>query len=302
MKKVFSGFTTFAIILLAAAFIPLNAGADGDPGLLVNGQWLYAHPKAVVVDVREDKAYMAGHIPGAINIPVESLQGGPDAVPYPVKQEEKTLGAKGLDINSDVVLYGAGRMSAFREFWLLDYLGMRNMHVLDGGIEGWKGQTATAKTGLEPALFKARPVPSKYATTAYVRAHLKNPGLILLDARTPAEYHGMVALALRGGHIPGAININFQENFHKGSTALKPVAQLKKIYAGLDRRKEIIVYCQSGSRAVTSYFVLRLLGFKKVRTYIPSWVEWGSNEKLPVDEVSYFNFVPLIKMMKSLKK
>ena len=302
MKRAFFGFTAFAIILMAAAFIPFNAGASGNPGLLVNGQWLASHAKTIVVDVRQGKAYMAEHIPGAVNIPVGSLQGGPDEVPYPVKNEEKTLGANGLSINSDIVLYGNGRMSSFREFWILDYLGMRNIHVLDGGIEGWKGQTATGETRLGPTRFKARPVPSKYVTTAYVLAHLKDPGVILLDARSPAEYHGMVAMSLRGGHIPGAININFQENFQTGSTALKPVDQLRKIYAGLDRRKEIVTYCQNGSRAVTSYFVLRMLGFRKAGTYIPSWVEWGSNEKLPVDEVSYFNFVPLIKMMKSLKK
>ncbi|MDA8174823.1 MAG: rhodanese-like domain-containing protein [Nitrospiraceae bacterium] len=302
MKKAFSVLPAFALVLLSYVFVPFAAkAAVENPALLVNGQWLAAHGKAVVVDVRAEKDYAAGHIPGAINIPVDSLQGGPDAVPFPVKREEKTLGANGLSIDSEVVLYG-NRISAFREFWILDYLGMPDIHVLDGGIENWKGQTATAKTVLKPAQFKARPVRTKYATTAYVRAHLKKPGVILLDARTPAEYHGMVALALRGGHIPGAININAWENFQKGSTLLKAPDQLKKIYAGLSRKKEVIVYCQNGSRAVTSYFTLRLLGFRKVATYIPSWVEWGSNEKLPVQETSYFNFVPVIKMMKALKK
>lgn len=305
MKRVFSGLSGFAMVLLASFFIPLNAGAAGNPGILVDGQWLAAHNgKALVVDVRTDKEYMAGHIPGAINIPVSSLQGGPDAVPYTVKKEEKVLGAHGLAINSDVVLYGSGNKDVFREFWIFDYLGMRNIHVLDGGIENWKGRPATEKekTELKPDQFTARPVLSKYATTSYVRAHLKKPGVILLDARTPAEYHGAVAMALRGGHIPGAININFEENFQKNSTLFKSAGELKKLYASLDGRKEVIVYCQNGSRAVVAYFALRLLGFKKVRTYIPSWVEWGSNEGLPVAEVSYFNFVPVMKMLKSAKK
>ncbi|MDA8174822.1 MAG: sulfurtransferase [Nitrospiraceae bacterium] len=288
---------TFAAVLFSAGF----AAASGRP--LVDAQWLSANAKkVVVVDVRKSGDYTAGHIPGAISIPLGTLQGPPDAVPYPIKQEEKTLGADGLTIGKDVVLYGAGREMAFREYWIFDYLGMRNIHVLDGGIEGWKGQSSTEQSKLPAAKFVAKPDLSKYATTAYVRAHLKNKGVILVDVRTPGEYRGTDVRALRGGHIPGAINMNYANNFQKGTTFLKPAADLKKIYAKLDRRKEIITYCQTGSRAANAFFVLKMLGFRRVRDYVPSWIEWGSNESLPAQDVTYFNFVPVIKAIKSMQK
>lgn len=300
MRRAFNSFLAAASIAFAAVLFSAGfAGASNKPLLLVNAQWLSANSgKVVIVDVRGSGDYMAGHIPGAINVPLGTLQGPPDAVPYPVKKEEATLGADGLDISKDVVLYGEGREMAYREFWILDYLGMKNIHVLDGGLEGWKGQTATEKTALPATKFIARPDLSKYATTAYVRAHLKKPGVILLDVRSAGEYHGTDVRALRGGHIPGAINMDYANNFQKDSTTLKSLDELKKMYAKLDKKKEIITYCQTGTRAANAYFVLKMLGFKRVRDYVPSWIEWGSNENLPADEVTYLNFVPVLKSLK----
>jgi len=83
---------------------------------------------------------------------------------------------------------------------------------------------------------------------------------------------------------------------------LKPMDELSKLYGKLDKRKEIIVYCQTGTRAANTYFILKALGFSKVRNYDASWIEWGSDLSLPVDDVSYFNFVAVIKTIKELEK
>ncbi len=293
----------FLMVFFAVAGTALKAAnAAGASPLIVDAGWLSAHKKAVIVDVRSGKAYLHGHIPGAISIPVNDLQTRPDAIMFPVAREEKILGEKGLRINSDVVLVGAGREMAYLEFWMLDYLGMPDIHVLNGGMEEWKGQLSTKETKLPAAVFKARPNPSKYATTGFVLAHLHKPGIVLLDVRSPQEYAGIDIRAVRGGHIPGAVNMNYTHNYVGDTTLLKPISELKKIYAKLDPRKQYVTYCQTGTRASNTYFVLRELGFKHVRVYDASWIVWGSDEKLPVDDVSYFNFVPLLNTVKKLQR
>jgi len=63
----------------------------------------------------------------------------------------------------------------------------------------------------------------------------------------------------------------------------------------------VIIYCQTGTRASNSYIVLRELAFAKVRVYDASWNEWGSNLSLPVDDVSYFNFVSVLNALEILQ-
>jgi len=294
----------FKILGMVFVFTLLSSGAYAASSQLpVDSAWINQHNgKIVLVDVRNRDAYLKGHIPDAVNIPVDDLQSKPDAILLPVHQVEKILGEKGLDINKEVVLYGAGREIAYLEFWMLDYMGMKDLHVLDGGIEQWKGKLSTAETKLPPAVFKASPRPNIYAATSYVKNALRKPHIILLDVRTTGEYKGTDVRSLRGGHIPGATNIDFEENYQDGSTKLKSMDELAKLYSKLDKKNEVIVYCQTGTRATNTYFVLKALGFPNVRNYDASWVEWGSNLSLPADDVSYFNFVSVIKTLKKLEK
>jgi len=110
--------------------------------------------------------------------------------------------------------------------------------------------------------------------------------------------------ALRGGRIPGAVNVPYEANWldpdtprklqrkqvdNKDGMALKPRDALRELYAALDPDKETIVYCQSGSRAAESATVLQDLGFKDVKIYDGSWLAWGNTFDAPVENVSYFN-------------
>ncbi len=291
----------FALGILALFSFPAASQAGKNP--LVDAAWLAKNRQRVIlVDVRNKEAYQAGHIPDAVNIPVNDLQSKPDAILYPVKKLDRTLGEDGLSMGSDVVLYGAGKEMAYLEYWMFDYLGMKRIHVLNGGIEAWKGETSTTPKKLTASTFKARPDPRKYATTRYVRANLHKPNVIILDVRTPGEYKGTDVRSLRGGHIPGALNMNFEQNYEPGTTTLKPASELAGIYARLDKKKEVITYCQTGTRAANAYFVLRELGFHKVRNYDASWIVWGTRLDLPAEDVSYLNFVPVLKAVKKMQK
>ena len=83
--------------------------------------------------------------------------------------------------------------------------------------------------------------------------------------------------------------------------ALKDLAGLKELYKGLDPRKEVIAYCQTGTRSTQTYAVLRDLGFQKVRNYDDSWIVWGSNIELPVKSVTYYDFVRVNAAMRRLE-
>jgi rhodanese-related sulfurtransferase len=72
----------------------------------------------------------------------------------------------------------------------------------------------------------------------------------VVDVRDPAEYGA--------GHIPGAINI--------------PVATFASQSGQLDKKKKIIVYCNSGNRSYLAYRKLKKLAYKKIyQTLFADW-------------------------------
>jgi thiosulfate/3-mercaptopyruvate sulfurtransferase len=126
----------------------------------------------------------------------------------------------------------------------------------------------------------------------------------IVDARTPQEFSGEDIRAIRGGHIPGAINIPYEQNWVDPDTlvklarrqttsnagmSLKPVDDLKRLYAKLDPGKETIVYCQSGARASETAGVLQQLGFTNVKVYDSSWLGYGNTLDAPAENVAFFN-------------
>ena len=111
--------------------------------------------------------------------------------------------------------------------------------------------------------------------------------------RSPQEYTGELTHmeaypqegALRGGHIPGAVNKPWKQAVQDDGS-FKPADQLRKIYAdelGLGTGDDIIAYCRIGERSSHTWFVLtHLLGYEHVRNYDGSWTEWGNLVRAPV--------------------
>ena len=106
----------------------------------------------------------------------------------------------------------------------------------------------------------------------------KNP---IIDARFSKEYKGEQLRAIRGGHIPTAINIDWKENI--SIDKFKSLDDISKLYSSFSKNQEIITYCQGGYRAANTFVILKELGFKKVKMYLGSWNEWGNNTRLPIE-------------------
>ncbi len=269
---------------------------------------------AILWDVRSAGAYKQGHIPGAVNVDevTASLRNENTEDYLPLPQLERTLGNAGIDPAREVIVYGPkGSPNVYFALVTLQYLSGANAasqaHIYHGGIDDWAaaGQPlATEATRLAPLTLKLSVRPELLADTKEVLAKLHDPGVQILDVRTPGEFRGEDIRAIRGGHIPGAIPINYVENqvdpdaatkFEKKQVAnkdgmdLKPREALRALYANLDPDKETIVYCQSGVRASETATVLQDLGFKKVKVYDSSWLGYGNTLAAPAEDVSFVN-------------
>ncbi|GIX47187.1 MAG: hypothetical protein KatS3mg131_1398 [Candidatus Tectimicrobiota bacterium] len=246
-----------------------------------------------LVDVRPPPQYAAGHLPGAVNLPLAAItqqRGGTPGMLAPLSVVEQALGARGIDRTHWVVIYDeVGGDRATRLFWVLDYLGQARLSVLDGGFALWQqeGRPLSQEVPQVAATrYQATPDASKLADLAWVRAHLDDPGVVLVDARSPAEFSGQQPgrQVVRGGHIPGAVNLNWVEHLTPPPHRLKAREELARLYRrlGVVPQKEVVVYCRTGVRASHTYFVLRLLGYPRVRLYDGSFVEWAAEATAPV--------------------
>ncbi len=246
-----------------------------------------------IIDVRAAGPYGEAHIPGAINLNPNDLDtkkpNGVQDLAAPGKVAE-VLSNLGLGDSGKIVVYDDQRtLSAARVFWALDFLGRKDVAVLNGGFPKWqaeKREVTRTVPKLDKAVFTPHPDSSKVADVPYIKANMSDKSVVLCDARTPGEYDGTDVRAERGGHIPGAKNVNWENNIQSGETpVLKDAAQLKALYdqAGITPDREVITYCQSGVRAAQSYFTLKLLGYEKVRNFDGSWQEWAKDASLPIE-------------------
>ena len=204
----------------------------------------------------------------------------------------------GIDEDTTVVLYGdKNNWFAAWGAWIFNIYGQKDVRVLDGGRVKWE-KDGRALTTAVPT-FKAGNFVAK-AADKNLRATLtrdvlpvakKERKATLIDIRSADEYSGKIfapagfqELAVRAGHIPGAINVPWGLNVNSDGT-FKTVAELKKLYAdkGVTGADQIITYCRIGERSSLTWFVLsEILGFSRVKNYDGSWTEYGNSVGAPI--------------------
>lgn len=252
-------------------------------------------PAVLIVDLCDPARYAAGHIPGAIHLDYADLiRAEPPAMgllPTEARLSE-VLSRLGLTPARQVVAYdeeGNGR--AGRLLWTLATLGHEQVSLLNGGIHAWDAAVGPLETQIRHpprSAYQARftDPPTAIADKNYILARLGQPDLALLDTRTPAEFAGLDQRAVRGGHIPGAVNLPWTDAMDpQRQLRLQPDPVLRKLLEQRDVTpgKEVIVYCQTHHRSAHTYWVLRHLGYSRVRGYPGAWSEWGNDSDLPVE-------------------
>ncbi|MFZ5723737.1 MAG: sulfurtransferase [Pseudomonadota bacterium] len=246
-----------------------------------------------VVDLSQARVYAQAHVPGAVHVDFRLTQAGtlpaPGALPG-VDALGALLSGIGLTPDMHVVAYDdEGGGWAGRFLWLLAMVGHTKWSYLDGGIHAWLAAGLPVEQDAneaDPSRYVARITGDAGVDKEYLRRRLGEPDLAIWDARSRDEYHGVRALAARGGHIPGAVNLDWIECMDRSrSLRLKDLEQLRATLAdlGITADKEVITHCQTHHRSGLSWLVGTLLGFPRMRAYAGSWSEWGNDPSLPVE-------------------
>lgn len=243
----------------------------------------------IIIDARSFAEYKKGHIPGAVNIDLFQLHWF-DTSKRGIKdfnrQTRILLSNIGIQRERQVIFYDdVSGVSAARGVWLLLYFFHTMVSMLDGGFEVWKreGYPIEIKSNpLTPSRFKGKIDNNVISTAEEIKKSLKNKKVVILDARSKEEFNGSDVRGARRGHIPSAVNIDWQRNIENSS--FKNKEKLSKIYSEIPKNSKIITYCQGGYRAANAFLVLKLLGYKNVKMYLGSWGEWGNRLDLPVSD------------------
>lgn len=288
------------VVLLWALLFAAPAIA-APSNFLVSTDWLEKNlnnPKLKIIEVSVDTGvYERGHIQGAVNFKWHT-----DLVD-PVKRDiaskenfEKLLRQAGINNDSTIIIYGdSNNWFAAWGAWVFDIYGVKDVKLLDGGRKKWEAEkrpltplatqvtagnikVSDANNNLRAKLIDVVAVANKKSDTA------------LVDIRSSDEFTGKVIapagvqeLAIRAGHIPGAVNVPWGQAVAEDGT-FKSAEELKKIYGavGIDGKKPIITYCRIGERSSHTWFALsKILGYN-VKNYDGSWTEYGNSVGNPI--------------------
>ena len=292
-RRKFSRTLGVAVAWLALAVSLFAQSRETPP--VVSSDWLVQHldnPKLIVLDIRNSETYKKGHIPGAINVPMNlwAISSGGLSLELPSDEALRDLiGKTGMETSSHVIVVNRtdtdfGRADATRVAWTCILAGIPNASVLDGGYGSWvrgKNTISTEAVHAKPGAYTGKIHRLLVVSKSGV---LRKIGKAMLaDARLPEDYFGIPS---KPGHIKSAVNLPTPWVF-AGDGTFREEDELRAMAAGVigaNRSKEVILYCGVGGYASTWWFVLtQILGYQNVKLYDGSMEEWLQDPSAPVD-------------------
>ncbi len=292
---------------------------------LVSARWLkklmetgkadeYSNDKFVLCHVhyRNKSAYDEGHIPGAIEIDTNSLE-SPETWNRRTPDELKvTLEQNGITHDTTVILYGrfsfpdiadpfpgssAGHLGAIRSAFIMMYAGVKDVRVLNGGLQAWIDagfEITTEATPKQPVQQFGLPIPQHpelAVDTAEAKEIIHSVDANLVSVRSWREYIGEVSgynYIRKKGRIPGSVFGNcgsdayHMENYRNLDHTTREYHEIEALWkeAGITPDKHNAFYCGTGWRGSEAFFNAWLMGWPRVSVYDGGWFEW-SNQNNP---------------------
>jgi thiosulfate/3-mercaptopyruvate sulfurtransferase len=255
---------------------------------VVDGTW---HMPQLKRDARAE--FVRAHVPGAVFFDIDEVADRTTSLPHMLPTPEafaRAVGALGIGDGDRLVIYDTrGVVSAARVWWTFRVFGHERVGVLDGGLRKWTAEGRPVEAGEPrpaPRPYTARFHPELVRNFGQMRANLDGAGEQVLDARSAGRFHGTEPEprpGLRGGHIPGSLNLPYETLYRPDGTLL-PTPRLEQAFAaaGLDLGKPIVTTCGSGVTASVLALALHRLGRPDVAVYDGSWSEWGGRADTPV--------------------
>ncbi len=281
MKKLVLSFITLFIGLTLTAQVTISAK---DFAALQK-----SNKSLVTVDASSASTYDKMHILKSVNIPYAELNKSGDIAGLIKDPQEIAayLGKKGISNDSEIVVYDEGSSKySSRVYWVLKYVGAKNVKILHKDMDQWKAarlRLTKSPTPVSEVTFKADVNPAIFAAMSEVKAGLNKSNVVIVDCRAANEFDGSVETSK--GHLPGAVHMEYKDVL-KANGAFKSKVELKALADkfGLTADKTIIVYCATSVRAAVSYVAFKdILGLANVKVFDGAYNEWVADASNKVD-------------------
>ena len=238
--------------------------------------------------------YTAGHIPGAVFWDIDAVADPDSSLPHMLPDDatfEAHMKALGIGGDHHVVVYdNVKMMTAPRVWWTLRAFGHGRVSLLNGGMVKWRAEgrpEATDATPVPDTAFTAKLNPAMVRSADQVWANIDGGAEQVLDARSAGRFKGTdpePRPECRSGHIPGSLNLPFNELVDPDTGTVRPSEQIaaRLDAAGISKDRPVVTTCGSGVTACVLALGLHLTGRDDVAVYDGSWTEWGGRTDTPV--------------------
>lgn len=244
----------------------------------------------------EETSYINGHIPTSFHISTDSIEPPPTWMLGNDKQLTEFALNHGFTKDDTVIVTGDAQMAAYRVALALRYIGVKDVRVLNGGLNAWKS------AGYDVEMDSNKPIPvtdfgakipanpNLVDTITEMKTGLTKPEeFILVDNRTWDEHIGEssgYSYHDKKGRIPGSVfayagktDSNSLDYYRNIDGTMRNGNEILSLFkdSGVDMNKHLSFMCGSGWRVAEVLYYANVIGLDNTSIYSDGWIGWSSN-------------------------